>query len=58
MKLLLLFVSRCALVLLCWVAALIAALLCSASVGLVRTWGLCRRMVRGRSAGNGGLPLR
>lgn len=48
MKLLLL--SRCTLLLLCWVAALSAALLCSASLGVVRTWGICRRIVRARRA--------
>jgi hypothetical protein len=58
MKLLLLFLGWCILVLLCWVAALAAALLCSAGVWLARGWGVCRRVLRGRSGGNGGFPLR
>lgn len=58
MKLLLLFVGHCTLVLLCWMAALAAGLLCSAGVGLVRAWGVCRRVLTARAAGMGRLPLK
>ncbi len=56
--LLLLFVGWCVLVLLCWFAVLVAALLYSTGVELARGRGVCRQVLTGRNAESGSFPLR
>jgi hypothetical protein len=57
MKVLPLLVGWCALLLLCWFAALAAALVYSTGACLARWWSVCRPVLRVRKGENRGLPL-